>query len=126
MEENYYYANSYLHTISPVIARFDGFIGEFFGNGVLAVFPTTTKGLEAVSMVAKTIRNANRRSKHHTILHSKTITIAENVDFALEQGKPKIISDLMSVFSKIDHASQKLQGEAIFNKKILDQLPLEH
>lgn len=60
--ESFDFINEYLHTIGPVIPKCHGFINEFLGYGVMALFPESTQAdnsLLAALMIQKNVRAFN-------------------------------------------------------------------
>lgn len=126
MKENFHFANSYLNSVCPIIQRYGGFIDNFFGDGLLAVFTSSVKTLECVKNLSKAIESFNRKNKENIKIKVKSVVTSGVVDFALVSGKPTIISDEFNFLSKIDHASKSIHVGTIFTKSLLDQLPLEY
>ena len=126
LEETFHYANSYFHTISPIIDRYDGFIDEFFGDGILAVFPTPVKAIECALLISKAIENINRKNKNQLNLNYRSVITSEVVDFSLVEDKPKIISQDRNMLSTIEQATNNMGLRTIFTKNLLDRLPLEY
>lgn len=126
MKENFHLANSYLNSVCPIIQRYGGFIDNFFGDGLLAVFSSSVKTLECVKTLAKTMCNFNRKNKANIKIKLKTILTSCMVDFSFISGKPTIVSDELSFLLKIEHATKTMHVGAIFTKSLLDQLPLEY
>ena len=51
-QENFYFINAYLKRVSPVIKQHNGFIDQYYGDGIMALFPGPTDDavMAAVSM----------------------------------------------------------------------------
>lgn len=126
IEETFYLAKSYFHTISPLIDRFDGFIDESFGDGIMVVYPSAVKALEGIAAISKAVDSLNRKNKTHFSLKMKTITTSREIEFFLSNEKPKIVAKGIELLSVISQSSENLQIGAIFSKELLDCLPLEY
>jgi adenylate cyclase len=65
--ENFNFINSYLKRMSPIIQRHNGFIDKFLGDGIMALFETSTEdSLNAAIDMQKYIVEYNAyRSKHN-------------------------------------------------------------
>ncbi|HEX2927382.1 MAG TPA: adenylate/guanylate cyclase domain-containing protein [Ruminiclostridium sp.] len=60
--ESFDFINEYLHTIGPVIPKCRGFINEFLGYGVMALFPENTQAdncLDTALLIQKNVREFN-------------------------------------------------------------------
>ena len=64
-QENFDFLNKYLETMSPAINKNNGFIDKYFGDAVMALFPTSAEDsvAAAVGMIdGLKVFNANRES----------------------------------------------------------------
>lgn len=59
-QENFYFINEYLDRVSPIIQNYDGFIDQYIGDGLMAIFPgTVDDAVDAAIAMHKAVEEYN-------------------------------------------------------------------
>jgi len=62
-QENFNFINAYLRRVSPVIKEQGGFIDQYYGDGVMALFPETPDGAVMAAIAMHTAVNGYNRER---------------------------------------------------------------
>jgi len=125
LEENFNYINSYIKIVSPLVKRYNGFVDTFFGDGILAVFEKSRDCIECAHTIIRAVEVKNKNQKH-TIEPKVSIATIDLSFGVVEQEDKKvvgIISDKLTVLSKIDEINSYINTKMLFSKDTLNDLP---
>ncbi|MBQ8845144.1 MAG: hypothetical protein IJ008_03920 [Clostridia bacterium] len=127
LEENFNYINSYLHTVSPLIRRYDGFIDKYMGDGILAVFSKPQNAIECSLAIVRAIEIKNKSQKDLPNIDVRISINTGEVIFGIvgeeERKSPTIISDVVNLASKMEEINKYIGTKIIFSKETLNELP---
>lgn len=112
-EENFYFLNDYLKLIGPCIARYEGFIDKFIGDGIMALFPgscvsVADDALSAALCMLEKLKEFNTYRQHLkkspiTIgigIHTGPLTLG-TIGFA-SRVETTVIGDTVNLASRIE------------------------
>lgn len=121
LEENFNYVNSYFKTIAPLIKRFDGFIDKYLGDGLLAVFPNAESAIECSHSILKAL-DSKKKSKFEARISLHTDEVIFGVAGEEDKKIPTILTDILSLLTKIEEINDFIGTRLLFSKKVLDNL----
>jgi len=126
LEENFYYINSYLKVVYPLIKRYNGFVDKFLGEGVLAVFSSPQDAIECSHALVKAIDVKNKSQKELHALACKISIDTREIVFGIvgdeEKKEPQIISDVMNDLQKMQEINSYIGCKLTISKQAITAL----
>ena len=128
LEESFNFVNSYVHVVSPLVRKFNGFIDKYLGEGLLAVFGSPQDALDCSHAMSRAINIKNRQNKTLPNVDLRVSIINGEVVFGVigeeEHKIPTIVSDIVVSLEKFDNIASLISARVVFSKHVLDSLPL--
>lgn len=130
IDQNFKFLNSYLGKIGPLIHKHDGFINQFLGDGIMALFQSEPKNavLAAIAMHRKLDKyNPERISEGRN-----PISIGIGLHFGPLMlgiiGDEKrmgtgVVSNVVYIASKMENLTKKLGASTIISGETADRIP---
>lgn len=127
--ENFLLINEFLSYIGPQISTYHGFVDKYYGDGIMALFPTNADDAlqSAISMLYMVKKfNANRREQHKEtmeigiglnsgVLMLGTVGGANRMDVT-------VISDTVNVASRIEELTKYYQVALLVSDEVYKRL----
>ena len=127
LEENFNYINSYMKVVAPLIRRYDGFIDKYLSDGILAVFSKAQNAIECAHAILKAIDVKNKGQKDLPNLDARISIHTGDVIIGIvgdeERKSPTIVSDIVSLSTKIEEINVYIGSKLLISKQTLDNLP---
>lgn len=129
-EENFSFLNSYLGRIGPLITEHNGFVNQYYGDGLMALFMTSyDDGIEAAIDMQKSISayNEYRKSKGRIPirvgigLHSGPIIMGILGDS--QRLDPNVVSDAVNTASRMEGLTKFYGVNVLVSEATLAGLP---
>ncbi|MEM7658051.1 MAG: adenylate/guanylate cyclase domain-containing protein [Bacteroidota bacterium] len=129
-KENFKFLNAYLGRMGPTIQQHSGFVNQYYGDGIMALFlDSPSQALRAARGMWQTLQeyNAQRERKgrppiHIGIgLHRGPLMMGIIGDtLRLEAG---VVSDTVNTASRMEGLTKHFQAKIIFSEYLMNQLP---
>lgn len=128
--ENFRFVNAYNQRMGPIIQEYSGFVNQYVGDGLMAIFPENTEHtLKAAIAMQQTLRTYNQRRKatdrppirmgigiHAGPLIMGIIGDQKRMDAA-------IISDTVNAGSRVEGLTKYFGVNILLSEAVLDKLP---
>jgi two-component system sensor histidine kinase ChiS len=130
-QENFYFINAYLERVSPIIRNYDGFIDQYIGDGLLAIFPgTVDDAVNAAIAMHKAIEEYNyNRELLKKRLHPISIGVGINTgDIMLgiigiwDRMQSAVISDAVNMAARMESLTRIYGSSITLNEPTLSEL----
>ena len=129
-KENFKFLNAYLGRMGPTIQQHSGFVNQYYGDGIMALFlDSPSQALRAARGMWQTLQeyNAQRARKgrppiHIGIgLHRGPLMMGIIGDtLRLEAG---VVSDTVNTASRMEGLTKHFHAKIIFSEYLMNQLP---
>lgn len=130
LKENFNYINSYLSLLSPIVRKFGGFIDKYLGDGILAVFGKSEMAIECANTIYREVQRKNHSQTKFPKLDLKISINTGEIMFGVvgeeERKSPTIISNVVSLASKMQDINGYLGTTILFSKQTLNSLPTRY
>jgi len=132
-EENFNFINAYLGRVGPVIEKHGGFISQYFGDGLMALFVDDHQAaVQAAIEVQNELRqyNAERiameREPLTTGIGLNTGSLMLGIIGDSKRYDSTVISDAVNTASRMEGLTKIFGGSVILSEKTLETLPEDH
>lgn len=129
LEENFNIMSSYFNLISPIIRRYGGYIENYIGEGVVAVFGKNENAIECEHRICKAIELKNKKHGLLPKISVRISLIADNVVFGIQEINGRKIPTILSsknLLDSVDEIGKFMSIKVVFSKNIIDNLPLNY
>ncbi|MBK8966095.1 MAG: response regulator [Lewinellaceae bacterium] len=129
-EENFQFVNAYNGRMGPVIRKHNGFVNQYLGDGIMAIFPQAAEqALQAAIDMQTELQayNENRRKKGQATirvgmgLHSGPLIMGITGD--AERLDATTISDTVNTASRIESLTPYYAVNILLSEDSLQQIP---
>jgi len=130
-QENFYFINTYLKRVSPIIGNYDGFIDQYIGDGLMAIFPgTVDDAVDAAIAMHKAIEEYNyERGVKKKSLQPISIGVGINTgDIMLgiigirDRMQGAVISDAVNMAARMESLTRIYGSSITLNESTLSEL----
>ena len=128
-EDNFNFINAYVGRMGPIIRRNRGFVNQYYGDGIMALFPTSADHcLDACIEMQREITayNVNREDKNKLPLsvgmgmHFGPLVMGIIGDN--ERNEPSTIADTVNVASRMEGLTKHYGANIILSEQCIDSL----
>ena len=129
-EENFRFINAFNRRLGPIVHRHNGFINQYLGDGIMALFPKDpVNGLRATIEIQQEIQAYNQsrlKKNRHPIsvgigLHTGSLVMGITGDN--NRLDAAIISDTVNTASRIESLSKFFGAKIILSEACLKNMP---
>ena len=127
--ENFNFINAYLQRVGPIISQQGGFVGQYYGDGIMAIFmDAPTMAVKAAIQIQQSVQtyNQTRLSKHRTPIkvgigvHTGPLMMGIIGDEKrMDTG---VISDTVNTASRLENLTKFLQSQIIISENTFSYL----
>jgi class 3 adenylate cyclase/CheY-like chemotaxis protein len=130
-EENFHFINAYLKRVSPIIRKYNGFIDQYIGDGLMAIFPgTVDEAVAAAVAMHKAVEEYNyNRELLKKSLRPISIGIGINTgDIMLgiigfrDRMQGAVISDVVNLAARMEGLTRIYGSSITLNESTLSEL----
>ena len=132
-KENFNFINSYLGRVGPVIKKHGGFISQYFGDGIMALFLNDHKAAVCAAVeMQNELRKYNvervtmGREALTTGIGLNTGNIMLGIIGDSERYDSSVISDAVNTASRMEGLTKIFGGSVILSEKTLAELPQDN
>lgn len=124
-QENFLFINTFLNYMTPLISKNKGFVDKFFGDGIMALFPTTADAalLSAIDMLNAIDKFNVQQGYNIRIgigLNSGLMMIGTVGDDQRMDGT--VISDTVNISSRVEDLTKKYGVNLLITEETLSRL----
>ena len=128
-EESFHFVSELNGFIGPIIRQNRGFVNQYLGDGVMAIFPENpSDALNAAIQIQKAIekynQNLKKRSDHHVKIgigmHTGDLIMGITGDH--QRMEAATISDTVNTAARIEGLTKTYQASILLTKETLDQV----
>lgn len=127
LEENFFYINSYMKAVSPIIKKFDGFVDKYMGDGVLAVFDRAQNAIECAHALLKAVDVKNKALKDKPPIDARVSIFSEEIILEIVENNQNksltVVSDIISLAKKLDEINFYIGTKLLISKNSLNLIP---
>jgi adenylate cyclase len=125
-----YFLNRYFHLASKVIESYGGYVDNYMGDGLLAVFghdDAPDAAFRAVSAALTTLEEVDKRSRHFEQLYGVNVRIGVGIHHgnvvvgmigAGDRRRTTVIGDPVNFASRIESANKKYGTELLVSNEV--------
>jgi class 3 adenylate cyclase len=128
-QETFNLLNSYLERVSPVILEHNGFIDQYVGDGIMALFPSSADDAvrATVAMMRELeIYNTHRQRVNYSPirigigLHTGSLTLG--IIGGAQRMQGTVIADAVNLASRLENLTKRYGAPVIVSQETLEQL----
>lgn len=124
-QENFDFINDYFRQVSPIIRKHRGFIDQYYGDGVMALFPVCADdAVEASIEIQKRIREHNSNTGHPIRvgagLHTGSLMLGIVGEERRMQGA--VVSDNVNLASRLEGLTRIYSAPIVVSEQTLARL----
>ncbi|KAL9647576.1 hypothetical protein ABK040_006932 [Willaertia magna] len=128
VKETFKFINTYLSAVGPIVRKYDGYIDKYMGDGIICLFLTPGKSVEAAMALQKEITKFNNNTKYPDI--SVGIGIARGRVAVGLVGESKrmdatIIGDTVNLASRVESLTKHFGAGILVTKQVIDSSLIE-
>jgi len=132
-EENFYFLNSYLGRVGPIIKDNQGFVNQYFGDGIMALFMNQARHAVSASVaIQEKLRTYNlERKKKERIpikigigLHTGPLMMGIIGDQLRMDAT--VVSDTVNTASRMEGLTKYYGADLILSETVVHLLPEDH
>ncbi|MGI9543768.1 MAG: response regulator, partial [Cyclobacteriaceae bacterium] len=132
-EENFNFLNAYLRRVGPIIKKHNGFVSQFLGDGIMALFRHSAKdALQAAIDIQREVDRYNvkrQKDKRQTIkvgigLHTGSLMLGILGD--KDRMDASVVSDTVNTASRMEGLTKHYGANIILSKSTLEHLGDTH
>ncbi len=133
-QENFHFLNSYLHRVSPIIRRYEGFIDNYMGDAIMALFQGYPEdGLQAAIEIQQEVARYNALRVQEGLppihvgagLHTGSVMVGIIGEEQRKQGT--VISDAVNTTARLEGLTKMYGASIVVSDRILFTLdPLKY
>lgn len=130
-QENFKFINAFLGRIGPIIKEHGGFICQYYGDGIMALFKNEhDKAVKAAIEMQKKLRHYNRqrfarnRKPIHVGIGLNTGQLMLGVIGDSKRYDAGVISDAVNIASRMEGLTKIFGAQVIVSEKTLQELEL--
>lgn len=125
-----YFLNRYFHLTSQVIESYGGYVDNYMGDGLMALFghdDAPDAAFRAVSAALKMLEEVEKRSRHFEELYGVSVRIGVGIHQgnvvvgmigAGERQRMTVIGDAVNFASRIEAANKKFGTELLISNEV--------
>jgi len=129
-----YFLNRYFHDINRVIEHYGGYVDNYMGDGLMALFghdDAPDSALRAVSAGLKMLEEVRTRSPHFEALYGVSVRIGVGIHHgnvvvgpigAGDRQRMTVIGDAVNFASRIESANKKYGTELLISNEVHRQI----
>ncbi|WP_420322985.1 ATP-binding protein [Flagellimonas sp.] len=129
-EQNFKFVNAYVGRMGPIIKENDGFVNQYLGDGIMALFPRKAENaLDAAIEMQRTLALYNKRrvkEKGYTPisvgmgLHTGKLIMGIIGD--TQRNDPAVISDTVNSASRVEGMTKHFGANIIISEDIINSM----
>jgi two-component system sensor histidine kinase ChiS len=133
-QENFHFLNSYLHRVSPIIRQYEGFIDNYMGDAIMALFQGYPEdGLQAAIEIQQEVARYNAQRVQEGLppihvgagLHTGSVMVGIIGEDQRKQGT--VISDAVNTTARLEGLTKMYGASIVVSDRILFTLdPLKY
>ena len=129
-EENFRFVNAYAGRMGPVIQKHNGFVNQYLGDGIMAIFQQEPEGALKASIEMQTqirfyneerIKQKRRPLQIGMGLHTGSLIMGIIGD--QYRTDAATISDSVNIASRMEGLTKYFGTDIIISQQVVDQLP---
>ena len=125
-----YFLNRYFHLTSKVIESYGGYVDNYMGDGLMAVFghdDAPDAPFRAVSAGLKMLEEVEKRSRHFEELYGASVRIGVGIHYgnvvvgmigAGERQRMTVIGDAVNFASRIESANKRFGTQLLISNEV--------
>lgn len=129
-EENFRFVNAYNRRMGPIIQKHQGFVNQYLGDGLMAIFPENTSAtLKAAIAMQQTLQEYN-----HTRIAKTKIPIRMGIGIHAgplimgiigddQRMDAATISDTVNAASRVEGLTKHFGANILLSEAVVDNLP---
>lgn len=129
-EENFRFVNAYNRRMGPIIQQHNGFVNQYLGDGLMAIFPENTEGiLKAAVEMQQTLQvyNQQRIAKNKIPIRMGIGIHAGPLIMGIIGDEQRMdaatISDTVNVASRVEGLTKHFGVNILLSEAVLENLP---
>lgn len=132
-QENFLFLNAYLGRVGPIIKEENGFVNQYYGDGIMAIFmKSASDAVQSAVQIQQTLwaYNVERKQKERQAikigigLHTGPLMMGIIGDQLRMDAA--VVSDTVNTASRMEGLTKHYGAELILSETVLSQLPEDH
>jgi two-component system sensor histidine kinase ChiS len=127
-KENFDFLNQYLKNLGPAIRQNNGFISHYYGDGIMALFPTPSDGLQASLSMMDQVKSFNKKLSENNNdqiqvgigLHSGPSMLGILGDE--ERMDASLVSDAVNIASRMEGLTKFYSAQIVVSESTINQI----
>ncbi|SDQ64690.1 ATP-binding protein [Flagellimonas zhangzhouensis] len=128
--QNFKFVNAYVGRMGPIIKENDGFVNQYLGDGIMALFPNTPEGgLDAAIEMQRALALYNKRRVEEKGYRPLSIGIGLHTGPLImgiigdtKRNDPAVISDTVNCASRVEGVTKHFGSNIIISGDTLNQI----